>query len=74
MPLFRGFAISNIKIGFSTLFWKDMWLSQLNSEQFRRAFSFATEEDVSVQEFLAASSLSANFYMPLSPQALAEVQ
>jgi hypothetical protein len=74
MPIFRGFANSNIKTGSSTLFWKDLWLSQITSDQFPRAFSFATEEDISVQQFLNADNLAANFYLPLSPQALAEVQ
>jgi hypothetical protein len=58
----------------STLFWKHVWLSEVNSEQFPRAFSFVVEEDVFVQHFLSADRLSENFFLPLSPQAFEEVQ
>jgi hypothetical protein len=49
MPTFRGFAIFSVRDGLSTLFWKDVWLSDVISEQFPRAFSYAVDTDVSVQ-------------------------
>jgi hypothetical protein len=73
MPIFRGIASSSVKDGTSTLFWKDAWLDQINSEAFPRAFSFALEEDISVQRFLSASSLPDSFHLPLSPETLDEV-
>jgi hypothetical protein len=74
VPIFRGIACSQIGDGKSTLFWKDKWLTNINSEEFPRAFSFATNEDVSVRDFLSSSQLSQNFSLPLTPQALAEVR
>jgi hypothetical protein len=55
-------------------FWKDLWLQGINSENFPRAFSFVTKEDASVQEFLNASRLYENFFLPMSPKAMAELR
>jgi hypothetical protein len=74
MPIFRGFASSTIGNGQSVLFWKDEWLANIKSECFPRAYSFSTDGDVSVQDFLNATSLSGNFHLPLSPQAMQEVR
>jgi hypothetical protein len=74
MPTFRGFASSLVKDGAMTLFWKDIWMDQVNFEGFPRPFSFAIEEDISVQPFLAASRLADTFSLPLSPEALEEVR
>jgi hypothetical protein len=73
-PIFRGIASAKIGDGTTTLFWKDLWLSQINAKKFPRAFSYATREDVSVQGILNASSLSDNFFLPLSPEAMAELR
>jgi hypothetical protein len=56
------------------LFWKDDWLDQIISEKFPRAFSYCLHEDISVQKFLTAPTLSDNFSLPLSPEALQEVK
>jgi hypothetical protein len=74
MPTFRGFASSNIRDGGMTLFWKDLWLDEINEEAFPRAFSFSTNEDVSVQDFLTGNSLAHNFHLPLSPLAMEEIR
>jgi hypothetical protein len=74
MPMFRGIATSKISNGASTLFWKDSWTKGIHHEHYPRAFSFAINEDVSVQNFLVANSLGDNFYLPLSPEALEEVR
>jgi hypothetical protein len=74
MPIFRGFATTTVGDGLSTLFWKDDWLSGVNAENFPRAYSFASNEDVSMQSFLTADRLSFNFWLPLSPQAFEEVK
>jgi hypothetical protein len=73
-PTFRGISMSNINDGRSTLFWKDKWLHDINSEDFPRAYSFTKNEDVSVRDFLASTQLSQNFHLPLTPQALDEVR
>lgn len=38
-----------------------------------RAFSFATKEDMSVEDLLGSTTLDETFHLPLSPQALDEV-
>jgi hypothetical protein len=55
-PIFRGIACSQIGDGRSTLFWKDKWLDNISSEEFPRAFSFTTNEDVSVKDFFIIKS------------------
>jgi hypothetical protein len=74
MPIFRGFAACTIGNGQSVLFWKDEWLANMKSECFPRAYSFSRDGDIFVQDFLIASSVSDNFHLPLSPQAMQEVR
>jgi hypothetical protein len=74
MPVYRGFATSTVNDGAMTLFWKDYWLEGTLQETYPRAFSYSSSEDVSVQQFLSASRLADNFWLPLSPQALEEVR
>jgi hypothetical protein len=52
----------------------DDWLDSIKSETFPRAFSYCTNEDISVQQFLSAGRLAVNFWLPLSPEALEEVR
>jgi hypothetical protein len=74
MPIYRGIASSTVKDGSMTLFWKDEWLDNVKAETFPRAFSYCTNEDISIQHFLSAGSLADNFWLPLSPEALEEVR
>jgi hypothetical protein len=74
MPIYRGISSSTIKDGSMTLFWKDDWLDSIKSEIFPRAFSYCTNEDIFVQQFLSAGRLADNFWLPLSPEALEEVR
>jgi hypothetical protein len=34
MPIFRGFVVSKIENGSTTLFWKDLWMEDVYSEKF----------------------------------------
>ena len=54
--------------------WKDLWLDQPLADSHPRVFSFANNEDVSVQNFLRISSLDEAFQLPLSIEAHAEVR
>jgi hypothetical protein len=74
MPVFRGIASSSINDGASTLFWKDSWISTIISDTYPRAFSFAIDEDISVQDFLTSTSLGNLFHLPLSPEAMEELR
>ena len=56
------------------LFWKDAWISDELAISHPRAFSFALQEDISVQSFLTADNLASLFHLPLSPQAMDEVR
>lgn len=72
-PIYRGVTTIEVGDGSSVLFWKDMWLQEIISESHPRLFSFATNEDVSVQKLLTAQTLGANFILPLSAQAREEL-
>jgi hypothetical protein len=74
MPIFRGIASSKINDGSKTLFWKDSWLSTITSDSYPRAFSFAIDEDISVQGFISSSNLSDLFHLPISPEAMNELR
>lgn len=74
MPMYRGMTKVKVMDGTNTLFWKDMWANNILIEQYPRAYSFAIDEDVSIKDFLAITSLSMAFHTPLSPQAFDEVR
>lgn len=71
---YRG--ITNVKVGdgSTALFWKDMWHDRLLELSHPRAFSFAKEEDTSVADFLAMTTLHEEFYLPVSSQAREEIR
>ena len=72
-PVYRGVSRVRMVTGSTALFWKDLWNDNVLEITHPRAFSFATKEDVSVEDFLGSTTLDENFYLPLSPQALDEV-
>ena len=72
--LFRGVTRAGIVSGSTVLFWKDAWISEELAITHPRAFSFALQEDISVQAFLTADNLASLFHLPLSPQAMDEVR
>lgn len=73
MPIYRGVSSVSIGNGETSLFWKDLWCGQVLAEKYPRAYSFATNEDISVCDFLLTNSLSDIFYLPLSAQAHQQV-
>jgi hypothetical protein len=60
--------------GTTVLFWKDMWMGHIASDQYPRAFSFTHDEDKSVQDFITAPALADNFWLPVSSQAMEEIR
>ena len=74
MPVYCGISQVQIKRGASVLFWKDNWNQSILAEQYPRAFSYVLNEDLSVQNFLTASTLQATFQLPLSLQAHDELK
>lgn len=72
--IYRGVIAVSVGDGAFTLFWKDLWTDKLLAEAYPRAFSYAINEDASVQDMLTAFDPAAIFYMPLSVQARNEVR
>ena len=58
---YRGVTLVEVRDGSTVLFWKDLWHNNILSDRHPRLFSFATNEDVSVQVLLTASTLGHNF-------------
>ena len=74
MPIYRGITKAQVHTGNDILFWKDHWMDGILAETHPRAFSFATQEDISVRDFLGATTLRVTFHLPLSVQAHAETR
>lgn len=72
IPFFRAFAQCTLGQGDTALFWKDKWTDSYLESEFPILFSFARNEDSTIQSFLQASELSQNFHIPLSSQAMQE--
>ena len=73
-PKYRGVSCVQVVDGTTALVWKDLWLDNTLESSHPRAFSFALHEDTSVKDFLESTSLHGLFHLPLSPEALLEVQ
>ena len=74
MPTYRGVTTVQVNFGDTALFWKDMWNNSIYTTSFPRAFSFAANEDISIQQFLATTDMAATFRLPLSMQAHDELR
>jgi hypothetical protein len=74
VPIYRGISFTKVGDGKSVLFWKDLWLHDLNIDKYPRAFSYVLNEDILVQEFLSKDRLSQLFNLPLSHEAMNEVR
>ena len=74
LHLYRGISCVQVVDGSSALLWKDLWLPDTLENSHPRAFSFAKDEDISIKSFLESMALHDTFHLPLSPEALAEVQ
>lgn len=69
-------GVTRIKVGdgSTTLFCKDLWNEQILCDSHPRAFSFALDEDLTVQKLLLSNSIGEAFHLPLSLQARDEVE
>ena len=74
MPIYRGITKAQVHTGKDILFWKDHWTDGILAQTHPRAFSFASQEDISVRDFLGAKTLHEMFHLPLSVQAHAETR
>jgi hypothetical protein len=71
--IFRGVTQVKIGDGSTTLFWKDLWNEQPLTESHPRAFSFARNEDITVQKLLTSTTIGEAFHLPMSLQAREEI-
>lgn len=60
--------------GSSIAFWHDDWYSDPLCTKFSRAFSFAIDKDISLQDFVCADDHYGLFALPLSAQAFQDLQ
>lgn len=56
--------------GDTALFWKDNWNGSYLENEFPILFSYAKNQDTSIQNFIMASDLDMHFHLPLSNQAM----
>jgi hypothetical protein len=73
VDIFRGITTCKIKAGDSTLLWKDNWSDPLLCHKAARLFSYALDEDITVQEFVNQHEPANLFSLPLSIEAHAEL-
>jgi hypothetical protein len=55
-------------------FWDDLWMNSIVSETYPRLASFAKNVDASVEEIMQAEDLDSILFLPLSQQALHELE
>ena len=63
-----------MRCGDNVLLWKDLWLEEVLSDTHPRAFSYVRNKDCLVKDFVTINSLDEAFILPLSTQALEELQ
>ena len=73
-PIYRGISFVTIASGDKVLMWKDLWLNDVLADTHSRAFSLEKDQDISVRDFLLATSLEETFHLPLSIQAHDEIR
>lgn len=72
--IYRGITTCLPGAGDTILLWKDLWDNDgLLQDTFRRLFSFAKEEDISLAQFIADPEPHHHFHLPLSVQAREEL-
>jgi hypothetical protein len=70
---FRGIASATIGPGDTVLLWEDIWNEHYLSNELLRLLSFARNKHVSIAQYLANSDIQHKFHIPLSQQALYEL-
>lgn len=72
--LFRGIARCTVGEGKTVTFWGDLWSDDVLARRFPRLFSFAKDENASVNAVMSAEDLDNLFYLPLSQEAFEEME
>uniref|UniRef100_A0A0A9U841 Uncharacterized protein n=1 Tax=Arundo donax TaxID=35708 RepID=A0A0A9U841_ARUDO len=71
---FRGIAAATAGNGSTILLWQDVCNGSYLKEELPRLFSFVRNDNISLQQFLHNPTPHDNFHVPLSMQALEELQ
>jgi hypothetical protein len=71
--IYRGIATCTVGNGSTVCFWDDLWTDFVLSIKYPRLVSFARKVDVSVLEVMQADDLDSLFILPLSAEALHEL-
>lgn len=72
--LYRGIARCQVGDGSTVCFWDDLWTDEVLAHKFPRLASFAKNDSTSVLEVMQAEDLDSLFMLPLSVQALDELE
>ena len=72
--LFRQVTRCELGDGSSVCFWDDFWLDGILAHKYPRLASFARNDGISVLETMQAEDLDTIFFLPLSDQALQELE
>ena len=72
VPIYQEFCTVKVGSGDTVLFWENSWSGQRLRSVFPRLYSFAIEQDVSVQRMLEMENRSQAFALPLSQLAYEE--
>jgi hypothetical protein len=72
--LFRQVTSCELGDGSSVCFWDDLWLDGILAHKYPRLASFAKTDGISVLEVMQAQDLDTLFMLPLSVQALGELE
>jgi len=72
--LFRGIATCDLENGASVCFWDDLWLDGVLSHKYPRLASYAKSDGISILQVMQAEDLDTLFMLPLSEQALDELE
>lgn len=71
---FKGMAAVNLGNGSTCLLWSDLWGGQVHSQAYPELFSFAKNQLLTVQSAKQIDSLHQLLHLPLSVQALTQLQ
>ena len=76
--VYRENSIVIVNSGDTALFWHDSWILNACSnpvkERFPRLVSFTLDDKISVRDFIQDLDIEAQFQLPLSPEAMDELQ
>jgi len=71
--IYRGIARCTIGNGSTVTFWDDHWTHDILSSKYPRLYSFAKDQNISLQKIMQTEDISIIFNLPLSEHAMNEL-